>query len=97
MSRWQLDGEDGRFSLSGALDFDSVPQVLGQAGRLFGGSGEIELDLAEAGPCNSAALALLIEWRAEAARQGRVIHYRNLPQGLRALAQVCEAEALLDA
>jgi phospholipid transport system transporter-binding protein len=94
--RWSLTGEGASFALSGPLDFDSVPQVLGQSARLFAGSGDIELDLAEAGPCNSAAMALLIEWRGEAHRRGRRLRIVNLPKGLRALAQVCEAEPLLE-
>lgn len=96
MSAWKLHGEDGRFELHGRLDFDTVPDVFAATERLFSGSGEILLDLSAVDACNSAALALLLEWRAEAGRRRRQIRFRNLPQALIAMARTSESLDLLE-
>lgn len=57
--------------------------------------GELVFDLAALRDCDSAALAVLLEWRREAARAGRALHWRNVPERLRQLARISELESVL--
>lgn len=81
--------------VAGTLDFDTAREALervapGIAAREVG-----TVDLAGVTRSNSAALALLIEWRALARRAGRDVAFVSVPDGIRQLARVCEVEELL--
>ena len=52
------------------------------------------IDLGEVAQADSAALALLVEWRKFAARQGLRLELRSVPAQLRALAAAAGLEAL---
>lgn len=86
-------------SLGGLVNFDTVNEGLETLSGLMtgskpGGSG-FTLDLAGVTKSNSAALALLVECKAIAKRQGVQLQFLNVPQGVWQLAEVCEAEALI--
>jgi phospholipid transport system transporter-binding protein len=58
--------------------------------------GEVaRIDLAGVTRADSAGLALLIAWRSE--RRPAAVSIANVPQSLRALARLTDAESLLDA
>jgi phospholipid transport system transporter-binding protein len=58
--------------------------------------GEVaRIDLAGVTRADSAGLALLIAWRSE--RHPAAVSIANVPQSLRALARLTDAESLLDA
>lgn len=97
MNTWELRGDEGSFELHGRLDFDTVPAVFAETERLFAGRGDVHIDLSGVDCCNSAALALLLEWRAEAGRRRRRIGFRKLPEALIAMAQASELLHLLEA
>jgi phospholipid transport system transporter-binding protein len=44
---------------------------------------------------DSSALSLLLEWRREAARNGREVRYRNLPASMKSLAELYGVTELL--
>ena len=53
------------------------------------------VDLARTGRIDSAGLALLLEWQAQARRNGGALSFRNPPAGLLRLAALCEASEAL--
>jgi phospholipid transport system transporter-binding protein len=98
-----IDGEaafvavgDGVYRLEASLTFATVP-LLRNAGmaRIAGAAGPIEFDLQGVAVVDSAGLALLIDWLADARAQQRTLRYGQLPEVLRALARLSDVESLL--
>lgn len=81
------------FRVSGVLDFESVPGLLRASAPLFRDHPRLLLDLAGVQQADSAALALLVEWRRQA--PGAALRLVNAPAALRSLAQLCEVDRLL--
>lgn len=86
---------DGGYLLSGELTFTTVPDTWNHSGNLFAGVGPLVFDFAGITRSDSAALALLLEWIRVARRQGREIHYHNLPDQLLAVADVSGMKGIL--
>ena len=85
--------EPGRWRLSGDLDFDSVCRLLEPARAAFAdGGAELVVDLGEVGRCNSAGLALLIEWMRWSAEAGGRIGFDRIPDALCRLASISGLE-----
>jgi len=98
-----IDGEaafvavsDGVFRLEAPLTFATVP-LLRAPGvqRIAAASGALELDLECVATIDSAGLALLIDWLAEARQRQRSLRYGRPPEALRQLAQLSEVESLI--
>ena len=91
----RLEGEGGRFTLHGTLDFTHVPALLAEGARLFGGEGAIRVDLSAVERADSSALALFTEWLREARARGRILRFEQMPEQLAAMARLSGVEALL--
>lgn len=87
------DGE-GRWRLSGELDFASVPVVWSALAPQLDGSDWV-LDLSAVARSNSAALALLLEARSATLAKGGVMRVTGLPEGLLQLGQMSGLDVLL--
>ena len=81
---------DGTVRISGPLTFDTVEEVRAAARAALAPDrwrGEtITFDLGAVGAADSAGLALLVDWRRTAHREGGRIHFRGTPPALRAIA-----------
>jgi phospholipid transport system transporter-binding protein len=86
---------DGRFAVEGELVFRTVTALDRAARKLFAAAAEVEVDLAGVTRCDSAALALLLEWAGRAKRGGKQLRYRSLPASLLSIAAISEVEELL--
>ena len=86
---------DGRFALEGELLFRSVTKLDRAARKAFAEQAVVEVDLAGVTRCDSAALALLLEWAGRARRAGTTLRYRSLPAALLSIAAISEVEELL--
>ena len=78
-------------ALTGALSFDSIPAVLEESERYAERADlpdRLVIDFAGVTGVDSAAVALLLEWRRQAARRGKQLEFVNLPDNLLALAQL---------
>lgn len=96
MSQYQLDSlGDGRFALSGVLDFDTVAEVLAESTKCFEEYTQLEVDLAGVQEADSAGLALLLEWVNWAKYTVREIRFLNLPDALLAIARISEVDEFL--
>lgn len=91
------DRGDGRFALSGDLDFGNAARVMDEGEAAFGAHPRVEVDLADVGRVDSAGLAVLLEWAVAAREAGRVVRYCNLPSAVSALAGISDVSELLDA
>lgn len=93
-----------RLDVRGALTFataraayEAGMRVIGKGrgnGAAAGGS-PLVVDCAGVNESDSAGLAVLIEWLASATRAGRAIRFSNLPEGIRAAAQISGVEEIL--
>jgi len=87
----------GPWSLTGALTFDTVPQLWSQGGPLLAAAAAAttEVDLAGVGQVDSAGLALLVAWQAQVQGAGGVLRFRSMPERLLAIARISEAQTIL--
>lgn len=94
MSQASISAEAGVISIRGALDFQSVAEIMdGVEGLLT--SESVIIDMAAVGQCNSAALALMLECLKIAQQKHLKIKYHNLPEQLRVIARAYGIEQFL--
>jgi phospholipid transport system transporter-binding protein len=84
-------------ALRGALTFATAAQALAEGGRALAGGAQTRLDLGDLTRADSAGLACVLALVAAASRAGRRLQVLRWPEGLRSLAAVCDALALLEA
>lgn len=85
----------GTLRVSGAISFANAGKALGQAPQVLRNGKALDLDLSALENADSATLAVLIAWSAQARRQGSTLRYLRAPPGLRNLAHLCDVEDLL--
>jgi phospholipid transport system transporter-binding protein len=77
--------------LEGPLSFESLPDVLARS-RAYGERADLPdtltIDFSKVSQVDSSAVALLLEWRREAARLGKTLFFVSLPANLMALAEL---------
>lgn len=89
---------DDRFSVTGELTFETVPQLFKRTPEYFrGAANSLTVDLAQVTRSDSAGLALLLEWMRVTKARGGKISFINLPEQLLALATVSGLEKILPA
>ena len=81
--------------VSGSLTFANAASALDAISAAVARDGRRALDLAGVQHSDSAGLACVLAVLAQAAEQGRSLTVRNLPEGMRLLATVCEVEGLM--
>ncbi|MGA7964442.1 MAG: STAS domain-containing protein [Gammaproteobacteria bacterium] len=95
-SRVRLSSEGaGRFRLEGEVDFDTAMHLLHESRAMFKHEERVYLDFSGVDRINSAGLALVIEWLREARRESRTLEICNPPEGLMAMARICDVEDLI--
>ena len=97
---FQVAVQDGAIAVSGRLDFTTANEALKvvTAQLHSGDANQSEpqiIDLGGVTHSNSAALALLIEWLAEAQRTQKTIQFQNIPDSLRQISTVCQVDSLI--
>ncbi|MBT8068465.1 MAG: STAS domain-containing protein [Gammaproteobacteria bacterium] len=96
MSKFALeDLGDGRFSLSGEMNFDTAERILKESEDLFEDHTQLEIDLSGVTDSDSAGLALLLEWVTWANHTVREIRFTGMPERVLAIARTTEVERLL--
>ena len=85
-----------RVRVSGAIGFADASEAVQRTGELFAGNAkDVTVDLGGLSRADSATLGVLLIWAAAAAVRGVKVRFANPPQGLQALARLCDAEPLL--
>lgn len=85
-------------ALDGALSFETLPDVLRASEEYVRRTDlpeRLTIDFASIDAVDSSAVALLLEWRRQAARLGKKLDFVNLPQNLVALATLYGVEDLI--
>ena len=85
-------------ALDGALSFETLPDVLRASADYAARTDlpdRLTIDFAGIDAVDSSAVALLLEWRREAARLGKKLEFVNLPANLVALATLYGVEDLI--
>jgi phospholipid transport system transporter-binding protein len=78
-------------ALTGALSFETIPKVLEESATYAARTdlpARLTIDFGGITGVDSAAVALLLEWRRQAARRGKQLEFVNLPPNLLALAEL---------
>lgn len=86
---------DGHLTLCGSLDFDTVAMLRPLLRRYLRPDDKVSINLKRVGHCNSAGLALLLQWVEDAQQQGSTIQFRNLPHSLIEIAELYNLKSLL--
>jgi phospholipid transport system transporter-binding protein len=75
--------------LEGMLSYETIPGILGETAQFAARADlpeTIRIDFAAVTGVDSAAVALLLEWRRMAQARGKTLVFENLPPNLLALA-----------
>lgn len=87
---------EGRFLLTGDLDFDNVPQLLGTSTSMFAHEGErLVLDLSGVRRTTSVGLAMMIEWLRRARQANKSIEFHNVPPQMLSMAKISGLDGIL--
>jgi phospholipid transport system transporter-binding protein len=92
------DAEGSRVVLRGSLTFSSAAAGYAAGLRRISGlaaGDRCNFDCSALDEADSAGLAVLIEWKAEAHRRGAELGYSGLPESLARLARITDVERLL--
>jgi phospholipid transport system transporter-binding protein len=93
-----VEASSNRFEVKGALTFATARRAREAGLRVLQGSSSREaliVDCAGVGEADSAGLAVLLDWLATAAKQGRGIQFVHLPPGILAAAKISDVESIL--
>lgn len=93
-----VEGRAEILALEGPLSFESLPRVLEES-RAYCAREDLPdrltIDFTAITEVDSSAVALLLEWRREAARRGKALQFANLPANLLSLADLYGVTELL--
>lgn len=84
--------EKGHFIIAGSLGFDSVPDLMKQADRLFASVDSVVVDFSEVVHCNSAGLAVMLEIARRMRLQNKAVCFVSLPERIRTFARAYGVE-----
>jgi len=83
-------------SIAGRLDFSTAKSALLAVNAELQSTPSVSvIDLGGVTHSNSAGLALMIEWLAEAQRSQRDVRFQNIPDSLRQISTVCQVDSLI--
>jgi len=86
--------DGNRLTVQGAVTIDNVVAVTEQAAVLFDGD-DLVIDLAQVTEVDSSAVSMLLEWQRKARSHNRQLHFTNLPNTLKSLAQLYGVSELI--
>ena len=89
-----LELTDKGFHLEGSLTFQYVRDIWNESQEFFDQFETLEVDLADVSHCDSAALALLIEWKRLTIKHNQSIVFKNLPVQLIKMAKMSGVEQI---
>jgi phospholipid transport system transporter-binding protein len=89
----RVDAENVR--VAGEIGFANASEGVARTNEVLGDKPELTVDLRELTRSDSATLGVLLIWAAVAALRRTRLRFTNAPDGLRALAHLCDAEPLL--
>ena len=94
-SAFALVRSQGKLAVDGVLSFDTAAAALKAIEAELAPGDVAELDLTGVTLCDSAGLACVLAVAAQADQRGKHLQVTHMPQGMQALAQVCEVDRLM--
>jgi len=91
----ESDSLGGTLRLCGAISFVNAAQAFAAPPQAPKRAENLAIDLAALENADSATLAVLIAWSAQARARGTQLRYLHAPPGLRNLAKLADVEGLL--
>ena len=87
-------GQDGKghFAVSGTLGFDTAPDLMKQAWRLFAPFDSVVVDFSGVEHCNSAGLAVVLEIVKRMRQQNKSVCFQSLPDQICTFARAYSIE-----
>ena len=96
MSNFALEEKgEGRFAVSGEVSFQTAQALLRASESVFGQHASLDIDLSGVERADSAALALLLEWKSQAHQRSADIRFSEVPETLLAIARTSEVAELI--
>jgi phospholipid transport system transporter-binding protein len=96
MSTVRFETDDQQvYRIIGELNMSSVPQLLQDMAGFFSTGESKVVDLAEVSRSDSAGLALLLEWLAQARQNNAKLSFKNLPEQMQAIIKISGLEELI--
>ena len=100
---FQVDANNGVIAIAGRLDFTTASDALEAVNEKMAAISSAAasssvthvIDLGAVTHSNSAGLALMIEWLAEAQRSNQTVRFENIPDSLRQISTVCQVDSLI--
>ena len=83
---------EGRFVISGTRGFDTAPDLMKQAERLFRNVEAAVIDFSEVESCNSAGLAVILEIAKMLQQQNKSACFQSMPEKIRTFARAYSVE-----
>ena len=81
--------------LDGIIDFTTAPALLNEVAGHFTKNGSVVIDFSAVSQANSAALALLLQWKDQAAEKGCTLNHQNLPESIQQLSEICQVSTFI--
>lgn len=96
MSNFELkQAGEGAFELIGEMSFDTAAEILESSERSFAQYADAQVSLSQVSKADSAGLALLLEWKAQAKQRNAIIRFVAVPDSLLAIAKTTEVSDLI--
>ena len=95
ITKVELDGVL-RFHVQGDMTFSNVKDLFRYSNELFSSLQEFEVDLSQVDHADSAGLALVLEWKAQAAERNATVVFTGIPESMVSIARLCQVESLLE-
>jgi anti-anti-sigma factor len=96
MTPIQLTKQDsGKFALTGALKFDTVPALHQQFAQLVPKANSLTLDLSGVSYCDSSGVALMLECIRLSRKAKKTLQFLHIPAQMQAIARVSGVADLL--
>lgn len=91
-----VERAEGGFSLNGSLTRENVAKIWAQGVEKFVGSTRIDLNLAGVSMCDTAGVAMLVDWLRVTRSSGQELFFHGAPAQMLAIARVSDLVQLLD-
>ncbi len=84
--------DKGHFVVSGTLGFDTAPDLMKQAWRLFAPFDSVVVDFSGVDNCNSVGLAIVLEIAKHMRQQNKSVCFQSLPEQISTFARAYSIE-----
>jgi len=91
-----VDQGQGEFALCGSLTREGIAAIWARGVEKFAGLPRVDVDLSRVAICDSAGVAMLVDWLRIARSNGQDLRFRDAPRQLLAIARVSDLMPVLE-